>query len=382
MKFVHLTDSAGLHQIAVADEMFKILGNDFTFIELFKDNAEDGIHKEAEKGMDYSDRPYILRSYKSAENMAMTKQLIDEADALRCGSIDMNLLDKRIANKRLTFWTTERLYKRKLNMFGPRCIMRCIRLNAMFRHNPNMYLLANGAYVAQDFRFYPSIRSHVLQWGYFPLLQDIDADKLVHSKPQEKIQILWCARMIDWKHPEMVPMLAHNLIDRGIRNFVIKMIGTGYMTDTVSQQIIKLGVSENVVLLGGLPNNVVVKEMQSSNIFIFTSDRQEGWGVVLNEAMNAGCAVVSSDEIGATKFLVSNLDNGMIFKSCCDKDLCNKVASLIENNDLRESISYNAINTVKTTYSPSTAAYRLLSLSESILSGAPRFFDNSICSLI
>ena len=71
MTFVYLTNSIGLHQVAVADEIYKIMGDDFKFIELSNDDASLGIHKEAEQGLVYTDRPYILSAYKSSENMRL-----------------------------------------------------------------------------------------------------------------------------------------------------------------------------------------------------------------------------------------------------------------------------------------------------------------------
>lgn len=382
MTFVYLTNSIGLHQVAVADELYKILGDCFKFIELSNEDASLGIHKEAEQGLDYTDRPYILSAYKSSESMKLARQLVDTADALRCGSVDASWLDVRTAQRKLTFWTTERLFKKRLNAFGPRCIRNNIRLNSMFRKNPNMYLLANGAYVANDFRYFPSIRKHILQWGYFPVFRELDIDGLLASKPKDKIQILWCARMIDWKHPEMVPKLAKRLKDSGILNFHIKMIGTGVMSSIVKKMISDMGISDYVDIIGGLSNDRVISEMQKSNIFIFTSDRQEGWGVVLNEAMNAGCAVVSADEIGATKFLIKDDDNGLIFKSCKIDDLYKKVVRLLGDGQFRLLLAKNAYCTIESEYSPHIAARRIVDFSLSVLSGKSSYCKNSICSLI
>lgn len=382
MTFVYLTNSIGLHQVAVADEMYKILGDNFKFIELSNDDASMGIHKEAEQDLDYTDRPYILSAYRSSKDLIHARRLINEADALRCGSVDASWLDVRTAQKKLTFWTTERLFKKKLNAFGPRCIRNNIRLNSMFRKNPNMYLLANGAYVADDFRFFPSIRKHILQWGYFPVFRELDIDSLLASKPKGKIQLIWCARMIDWKHPEMVPKLAKRLKDSGILNFHIKMIGTGVMSSFIKNMISDMGISDYVEIIGGLSNDKVISEMQRSNIFIFTSDRQEGWGVVLNEAMNAGCAVVSADEIGATKFLITDNTNGIIFKSCNIEDLYKKVVQLMGDEQYRLLLAKNAYSTIESDYSPRTAARRIIEFSQSVLEGNCSSYKDSICSFI
>lgn len=42
--------------------------------------------------------------------------------------------------------------------------------------------------------------------------------------------------------------------------------------------------------------------MEKADIYLFTSDFNEGWGAVLNESMNSGCAVVASHAIGSVPF--------------------------------------------------------------------------------
>ena len=71
--------------------------------------------------------------------------------------------------------------------------------------------------------------------------------------------------------------------------------------------------------------------MRNHDIFIFTSDRQEGWGAVLNEAMDSGSTVVASDAIGSSPFLIKDGQNGFLFKSENHKSLYQKVAYLIDN---------------------------------------------------
>ncbi len=71
--------------------------------------------------------------------------------------------------------------------------------------------------------------------------------------------------------------------------------------------------------------------MERAEIYLFTSDRQEGWGAVLNEAMNSGCAVLTSHEIGATPYLVKDGENGIVFKSRDQKDLNRRLYELMEN---------------------------------------------------
>ena len=43
------------------------------------------------------------------------------------------------------------------------------------------------------------------------------------------------------------------------------------------------------------------------------SSRMEQWGIVVNEAMNCGCAIVASDRVGCAADLVCNGENGYVF---------------------------------------------------------------------
>ena len=49
-----------------------------------------------------------------------------------------------------------------------------------------------------------------------------------------------------------------------------------------------------------------------SDLFVLPS-RREPWGLVVNEAMNAGCAILASDRVGAAQDLVREGVNGAIF---------------------------------------------------------------------
>lgn len=54
-----------------------------------------------------------------------------------------------------------------------------------------------------------------------------------------------------------------------------------------------------------------------ADIFVLPS-RRENWGLVVNEAMNGGCAIIASDEVGAAYDLIKNEENGFVFR-CGDR---------------------------------------------------------------
>lgn len=107
--------------------------------------------------------------------------------------------------------------------------------------------------------------------------------------------------MIKYKHPELVIEIANHLKKNNI-DFKINVLGTGEMKELLIKKIAYNNLYENVFILGAMNPNEVRKYMEKANIFLFTSNYEEGWGAVLNEAMNSGCAVVASHAIGSVPF--------------------------------------------------------------------------------
>ena len=170
--------------------------------------------------------------------------------------------------------------------------------------------------------------------------------------------------MVDWKHPEMAVEVAKRLDDNNI-DYTMTIIGEGTEFPKIKELVKKHDLQSKVTLLGALPPNKVREYMEKSEIFIFTSDRNEGWGAVLNEAMNSCCAVVANLEIGAVPFLISDGFNGLIYLDGDKFDLYKKVESLLVNDDVRKQLSVSAYNTMKSIWNGDNAAEALLRLIKS-----------------
>ena len=120
---------------------------------------------------------------------------------------------------------------------------------------------------------------------------------------------------------------------------------------------------------GAMSPTEVRDYMEKSDIFIFTSDRNEGWGAVLNESMNSACAVVASDAIGAVPYLIEDGKNGIVFKHGRKRDFCNKVVTLINDVQLRRKIQREAYFTIHDVWNPKNAAKNLVLLMDCLLVG-------------
>jgi glycosyltransferase involved in cell wall biosynthesis len=135
-------------------------------------------------------------------------------------------------------------------------------------------------------------------------------------------------------------------------------------------------------MLNGISNTEVLHYMQKAHIFIFTSDRIEGWGAVLNEAMDCGCVVVASHLIGATPFLIKHQQNGSIFESGNLTHLLQQTERSIIDKMLRDKLGKNAYNTIKNDWSPEKATANFIRLAKSILDGQKITIASGPCSIV
>ena len=120
--------------------------------------------------------------------------------------------------------------------------------------------------------------------------------------------------------------------------------------------------------------------MEKSEIFLFTSDKQEGWGAVLNESMNSACAVVACRKIGSVPFLIEDGVNGFIYEKHGKNTLYSHVKQLLEDKAFRERIQRNAYATMKNIWNAEAATDRLLHLIDCIQKGKETGYTSGPCS--
>lgn len=188
--------------------------------------------------------------------------------------------------------------------------------------------------------------------------------------------------------------MAARLKEKGYR-FQLVMYGSGPMLYRTQELANRLGVKDVVTFYGNMPNEDILRAMRAHEIFLFTSDRNEGWGAVANEAMSCNCALVASDAIGSVPFLVQDGVNGCTFKSSrtskgfgrvsdtFDREaldsLCEKVEGLLDSPSKRELIAQNGYKTLRDVWSPANAAQNLLNLINYLIGESQLRIKNGPC---
>lgn len=366
MKVTFYSNFLTHHQVPFCLEMQKRLGDDFKFVstvKIFQWRLDLGF-EDLDKKYDF-----VVRSYENDETYNQAKKLALESDVVIIGSTVDDLIIERLKQDKLTFRYRARVFifpdgffktifnKEKMKLFYDRHIK--------FRKNKNLHMLCANAYGAKDFNSLGLYKDKTYKWGYFLETNYYDLDKLLKEKEKnEKIQIIWVARFINWKHPEIVLKLAKNLKKQNY-NFKIQMLGTGKLEENIKKKAVKQNLEDVIEVVGQVPSDKVKDYMEKANIFIGTSDSREGWGAVINESMNAACAIVANKKMGSVPFLIGNNNTGFMYNNY--KDLENKVKTLINDAELRQSLSKNAYEYITTKWTGAIAAENILQLFNSVL---------------
>ena len=107
--------------------------------------------------------------------------------------------------------------------------------------------------------------------------------------------------------------------------------------------------------------------MDKANIFLFTSTRREGWGAVLNESMNSGCAIIADKAIGGAKSMIIDGENGLLFSN--KKQFKKLLLVLARDRNIMKYIAENAYKSVIEVWSANVAADRFYSIATTLLTG-------------
>lgn len=345
MRITFFSNYLNHHQLPFCLEMIKLLGKEnFTFV------ACKAIHRERIQ-MGYEDMdikyPFVLRAYESDEDFQQAILLAQQSDVAIIGAADAIFAEIRAKNNRLTFLFRERIFKNStLRRFIPTTAWEIYKRYIRFR-DKNFYILCASAFAADDFSLCGFPRYKCLKWGYFPVFKEMSGQ----ANCSEKLRLMWCGRMIWWKHPEHAIEVARLLKERNI-DFEMLMVGNGEKEAMVKDLVYKYRLKQHIQICDFMSPTEIRENMERSDIYLFTSGREEGWGVVLNEAMNSRCAIIANKQAGSSTYLLDE-DSGCFYDGSLNS-LEKAVDELLLSNV--SLLGAKAYDRIKRIWNPSNAA--------------------------
>jgi len=118
----------------------------------------------------------------------------------------------------------------------------------------------------------------------------------------------------------------------------LKMIGDGELFDVSKNLVKSLGLENNIILLGALERQEIIKHLQSAFLFvqhsiIATNGDSEGTPVGIIEAMAAGLPLVSTRHAGIPDVVIENETGFLVDEGNIDV-MAEQILTLLDNRDL------------------------------------------------
>ncbi len=370
MGWIFLSNYYTHHQKALCEELYSANKQQFEFLA-----NEDFPEERKILGWNELNNVPFVKQCKNIDKKDLD-DTVNGADVVILGTAPIEMVTKRLKAGKTVLKYSERIYK---NGFEPlKWFPRLFRFRKRYGMYKSLYLLSASAYTTFDYAVHGAFWNKSYKWGYFPETKQYEPEVLMSGKDTSKI--LWCGRFLDWKHPELAIEVANRLKSEGY-SFTLDLVGTGAMEENLKKTVRDCGLNDCVHFLGSMDSDKVRLYMENAGIYLFTSDFHEGWGAVLNESMNSGCAVIASHAIGAVPFLIKDRENGLVYKNGDIDELYAKVKYLLEHHEKQKELGKKACCTITETWNATVAAERLVKLVSEIEDhGYCDLFEDGPCS--
>lgn len=302
MKVGFLTNIISPHQIPLAKELSKIVGYDnYNYV-----YTED-LHTERAK-MGWCSNVEGVNTSKLDEK---SRRWLLDADLVYLEERDFDLIEARLKEGKKTFYVSERWFKPFhgfsgwIRLFVPR-YWKMVKKFVSFFNDPNFKYLPQGLWAEKDMRLACRLFSvepreeQMIRWGYFV------APSIRPSKPKElgkspaSLKVLWVGRMIPLKHVETIVKAIRKLVNEGHIAISLTLVGNG----PEEARLRKLSSGLPVSFLSFQPLYKVREIMREHDVYVFASNGFDGWGAVVNEAIEEGMSVLGTYETGAASILL------------------------------------------------------------------------------
>ena len=227
-------------------------------------------------------------------------------------------------------------------------------LYTMLYKLPNVFL-STGRHNSDYYQYFgadPSkfiVAPHVVDNQFFkqseesnlPLKEDLRQE---YGVPAGKKVMLFLSKFREIKRPILIveAFLKADLPE----DWVLLMVGEGELRSETKRYVDEQGASDRVLFSGFHDQTEVGRAYTISDILVLFT-RRETWGLVINEAMNFGCAIIASDQVGCVPELVED-KSGLVVKWDDPVALQNAMKELTENPVLLQKCQAAARDVIRT----------------------------------
>jgi hypothetical protein len=319
VKFCLYTICISPHQLPLAQAMVKLLGED-EYRYVYVHNLDE----ERVKLGWMTERPRWMVSVEEG------RHLLEECDVLMSGERDLDLFKRRSALGKRTIYCSERWFKPigcwlgyvdgRVRMLVPRYRQMAKGIVELVKKDKNFMLYPMGIHAARDFAWLLGCRitdferkpggklsgtgkylDKLCLWGYF--VAPSTAAKTTERQVGATTSIMWAGRFLDWKR------VGDLIKASGLARVKLDLYGAGPEESSLKRMAKGMA---NVSFHGAVSISMVRELMREHDVYVLTSNSYEGWGAVVNEALEEGMRVIGTREAGSSATI---LPEGCLYSS-------------------------------------------------------------------
>ena len=169
-------------------------------------------------------------------------------------------------------------------------------------------------------------------WQVVPFCYCTEEKNIEYPNVNGFAKFVFAGSLSSWKNPAF-PLKCINEIKKQLgKCSLITYIGDGTLRANLEKYVINHGLENQCSFLGMQPQPKVPFIMNNADVLILPS-LYDGWGAVVNEALQVGCFVICSDACGASNLLLANNNLGLVFKHNSEKDLYRCMSYCVDHID-------------------------------------------------
>ena len=307
MTIAYYTNVLSPHQLPLAREIVRLVGEE-NYRYVYRDELD-----EERLGLGWSDKASPRWCIRGAED---APELM-AADLVYAGGLrPLDLMARRIAAGKKTFYVTERWFK-PIRMFGVgfpgawRMLVpgyrRMARRMVGLLNNPLCRCLAIGPWAKKDMLLLGVKPGQIWEWGYFVEKCKTENVKCTGGGAQfVPLKVLWVGRFLGLKRVDTIIRAVGHLASQTSHGILLDVYGTGPEEGRLKRMA--RGCEDVVRFHPPVTIDEVRDIMRRHDVYVFASDENEGWGAVVNEALEEGMKVLGTYEAGASAAMLPDDD--------------------------------------------------------------------------
>ena len=202
-------------------------------------------------------------------------------------------------------------------------------------------------------------------------------DKDLSAVSPTEVKLVYCGSLIERKRVDLLirALGRPELADGPWR---LTILGDGEKRSELGAFAAELGIADKISFLGSVPREACDDVYASGDVLILPS-RFDGWGAVVNEAVEQGMAVVCSHMV-ASSMLVEHGVSGYVFRSDDVEDLAGCLSRLVNDPSLVARMKQAGRDRIAD-FRPAESARRLVELCRSLMGKADMpEYSRGLCS--